>query len=329
MKVCIIGSTGHTAYVLKGLKELPEVELAGIAPGSSAEDVEPLLRSAEAYGWMPAQFASYTDMLDQLKPDIAAVACGFHDHAAVAMQAMRRGIHVFVEKPLALTLEDLEQVKAIHRQSGVHLAAMFGMRYMSCFLTAKQLIGEGVIGDVRLMTAQKSYRLGERSELYRSRATYGGTIPWVGSHAIDWLYWLSGESFHSVYASHSCRANNGHRELEASALCHFTFSNEVFGSVSIDYLRPRQAPSHSDDRIRIAGSEGVLEVREQKVLLMRNGLEGVHEMPLLAEGQSFVDFVRQVRGEAACLVSAADSFAVTEAALKARQSADEGRIVYF
>jgi predicted dehydrogenase len=53
-------------------------------------------------------------------------------------------------------------------------------------------IKQGSIGKVRLMNSQKSYKLGSRSEFYKHRQTYGGTIPWVGSHAIDWMYWLSG-----------------------------------------------------------------------------------------------------------------------------------------
>ena len=57
---------------------------------------------------------------------------------------------------------------------------------------------DGTVGQIRLMNAQKSYKLGRRNEFYKIRSTYGGTIPWVGSHAIDWLYWFSGEKFESV-----------------------------------------------------------------------------------------------------------------------------------
>lgn len=329
MKVCIIGSTGHFGYVLKGLQGQMDAELVGVAPGSAGERMEGLHGSLEGYGYSPGRFDSYMEMLDELKPDVAAIACHFNDHAAVLVQALNRGIHVFAEKPIATMPDGLDAVIDAYRKSGAKLAAMFGMRYMPCFLTAKKLLKEGAIGDIRLMNAQKSYKLGERSELFKHRETYGGTIPWVGSHAIDWLRWFSGETFQSVYASHTAAANNGHHELEATALCHFTLSGDVFGSVSIDYLRPRAASSHSDDRIRIVGTRGVLEVRERKVWLTNGERQGTHEMPLLPERQCFADFLQQVRGEGMCMVSAEDSFAVTEASLKARQSADERRVVYF
>src|SRR5690606_40743306 len=91
---------------------------------------------------------------------------------------------------------------------------------------------------------------------FKTRKNYGGTIPWVGSHAIDWLHWFSGEEFQAVYATHSSLYNREHGDLEVSALCQFKFSNEVMGSVNIDYLRPQNAPSHDDDRIRVAGTQG-------------------------------------------------------------------------
>lgn len=329
MKVCMIGSTGHTKYVLNGLEEYKEAELVGIAPGSAGESMDDLYKRAGRSGFNPKLFENYMEMLDILKPDVVAVACHFHNHASVTVQAMSRGIHVFVEKPVATTLEDLDLVKEAYRCSGVQLATMFGIRYKPAFLTAKKLISEGKIGTVRLMNAQKSYRLNERSELFHNRDTYGGTIPWVGSHAIDWMYWLSGEQFCSVYATHSTKANRDHKDLEATALCHFTFGNEVYGSASIDYLRPQQAPTHADDRIRVVGTNGVLEVKEEKVFLINDEFEGIQEMPLLPPQEILADFLRQLDGTGTCIISAEDSFMVTEACLKARQSADEGRIVYF
>jgi len=112
-------------------------------------------------------------------------------------------------------------------------------------------------------------------------------------------------------------------------LCHFTLSNEIFGSVSIDYLRPGEAPTHGDDRLRIVGTRGILEVRNGKVFLINDEIDGIREVPLLSEQNIFLDFLKQVRGQGNCLVSAEDSFYVTEACLKARQSADEKKVIWF
>jgi predicted dehydrogenase len=327
MKVAVIGSTGHVNYVMKGLKETPQAKLVAVAPGSIGETMDKVMRMADQIGSSPALYEDYRDMLDKEQPDIVAVACYFGDHARLAAEALKRGIHVFVEKPIATELEDLSKLKEAYQQSGKHLATMLGMRYMPTFYKAWQTIRDGAIGDIRLMHAQKSYRLGQRGAHFQVRETYGGTIPWVGSHAIDWLYWFSGEKFESVFASHSTHDNLDHGQLEMSALCHFKWSNERYASASMDYLRPPEAPTSSDDRIRIAGTKGILEIRDQRLLLINEANNGIQELALEPEGDIFADFIRQVEQGVPCRVSAEDSFYVTEVCLKARQSADENRLV--
>jgi predicted dehydrogenase len=315
---------------MDGLRELPEVRLVGVSAGSAGEPIDKLASRSQQEGHSPTVYANYLELMEQAKPDIVAVACYFHDHAKIAAEALRRGIHVFVEKPVATTLDDLAMLKEAYRQSdGTHLAAMFGIRYNPAFLTAWRAVKDGAVGHVRMLHAQKSYRLGNRGDHYKRRETYGGTIPWVGSHAIDWVQWFSGERFESVYASHSTMYNQGHGELETTALCHFTMTGEVSASVSIDYLRPEQAPTHGDDRVRIAGTEGVLEVRDQRVLLINGKENGEQVLPLLPKKEIFADFVRQITGDGKCLVSAEESFCVTEACLKAVIAADKKKVVTF
>lgn len=330
-KVCIIGASGHYGYVLKGLRELEGYRLVGVAPGSSGERLDKVLEGAAALGASPQSFDNGADMLDQLQPDFVAVACHFGDHAKMAALALGRGIHAYVEKPVATTLDDLQMLRSAFAGSRAGLGAMFGIRCTPHFRTARQAVQDGAVGQIRLMQAQKSYRLGSRAEFFRRRASYGGTIPWVGSHAIDWVRWFSGEQFQSVMAMHSTAHNAGHGELEVTAQCQFAMTNDVFASVSIDYLRPQQAPTHADDRIRIAGTEGVLEVLDGRVLLVNAQEKGVRELPLLPELNPFADFVRRLEaeGESFRQESAEDAFAVTEACLRARQSADEGRLVRF
>lgn len=326
MKVGLIGVTGHTGYVLRGIGKDQDSRIVGIATGSVGEKIAKRKDLQEATAGAPV-YADYRKMLDELQPDIVAVACHFNDHGRITIEALQRGCHVFVEKPLALTIDELERVKKVYAASGRHLAAMFGLRYQPWFLTAWESVQAGVIGRIRLMNAQKSYKLGQREAFYKKRATYGGTLPWVGSHAIDWLHWFSGERFCSVYAAHSRRDNRDHGELEATALAHFTLTNQVFASVTVDYLRPDQAPTHDDDRLRLVGTAGIMEISGNKVFLLKDG--GVQELPLLPAEEIFLDFLQQAKGEGKCRVTAEQSFYITEAALRARQSADEERVVAF
>ena len=327
-KICIVGSTGHINYVLEGVRNDEQASVVGIAPGPEEEGVNGLLGAFSFSKNPPREFDGYEKMLKEMDPDVVVVACHFNNHARISTEALGRDLHVFVEKPVATTLEDLDSVKKAYEDSDSFLATMFGIRYRPTFSTAKKIVEGGAIGEIRLMNAQKSYILGERGEHYRKRESYGGTIPWVGSHAIDWLHWFSGREFKSVFASQSREYNRGHGDLESTALCHFVLADEVLGNVTIDYLRPEEAPSHGDDRLRLVGSRGVLEVRDERVFLINDEIEGVRRVPLRpVEKGIFGDFLNHVRGEGMCKVSAEDSFYVTETCLKARLSADEGRVV--
>jgi predicted dehydrogenase len=329
VKIGLIGSTGHVSIATGGLRELQGIEVAGMAPGSAGESMEKAAQLLDKAGFSAPRYDDGLRLIQEAKPDLVVIACHFGDHARYAEEALRRGMHVFVEKPVATTLADLEKVRLAYDTAGTRLAAMFGSRTTPAFRTAYQAVRQGKIGRIRLVQAQKSYRLGIRKAPYLSRDTYGGTIPWVGSHAIDWVLWFTGERFRSVYATHSREENRGHGDLEMSAQCQFVMTGGIAASVSVDYLRPESAPTHGDDRIRIAGTEGVLEIRDQEVLLINGEASGIQKLKLLESRNLFAEFVHSIEGRGECTVSAEESFLCTEACLKARQSADESRVVLF
>lgn len=328
MKICIIGVRGHHHYVFDEIGQLPQVELVGISSGGS-DDIGVLADHCDKVGVSPAVYNDYRLMLDELKPDAVAINGPFNLHAQMSIDALERGIHVLCEKPVALNLDDLARLEAAYAETdGLIFFSMVGLRYEPAFLTAWKAVQDGAVGQVKLIHAQKSYKLGERPDFYRSRETYGGTIPWVGSHALDWIYWFSGSDFKSVAASHTVSGNFGHGELEVAATCQFLMQNGVQASASIDYLRPAAAPTHGDDRVRVAGTEGVIEVLGGRV--MRVDFDGERELPVDGSyGAIFKDFVGAVDGTCEPLTNAAETFSLTRACLLARESADTGRAVEF
>src|SRR5690554_6540049 len=150
MKVVIIGGSGHYGYALEGIKEDRNISITGIAPGSEGEYLNAVYQAACNLGHAPRIFDDYRSMLDEQKPDIAVVDCFFGYHAEVIKQVLKRGIHVFVDKPVAITFEELEELKEIYSKSDVYLAAMFGIRYSAHFMTAWRMVKEGVVGQIRL-----------------------------------------------------------------------------------------------------------------------------------------------------------------------------------
>ncbi len=327
MKMCFIGLRGHHGYTIEGLKQLPEIEVPAISPGCG-DDISSLHGKLKEIGRDARMISDWRKMLDDEKPEMLCIDGPFDLHAEMCVESLKRGIHAFCEKPIALTIEDLDRVrKEYSKVKGIHLSSMVGLRYDPAFMTAWKQVKAGAIGKVKLITTQKSYSLGKRPDFFKKRSTYGGTIPWVGSHSIDWTYWFSGSKFKSVYAHHDSSDNFDQGDMEITALFMFEMQNGVLASGNIDYLRPKAAKTHGDDRVRIAGTEGVIEVMDKKVTLIDKN--GTRQLDAVADRQIFVDFVMHIQGKSKSLVDAEQTFDLTEACLLARESADTGKVIKF
>ena len=326
MKVVMIGASGH-GYICLPDSIRADRTFAAIAPGSAGESVAGMARRFEQIGYTPAVYADYREMLKKEKPDVAIVDNFYGEHGQVILDAFAAGCHVFAEKPAAANLEQLEEIEAAWRRAGTAFCGMLTFRYEGAFYRAWQLIREGAVGQVRLLNAQKSYKFGERPDFMNRRETYGGTIPWVGIHGIDWILWMSGGHFTSVTAVQSAaEAPNGVCP-ETTALAQFRMDGGRMASLTIDYLNPAAAPCHGDDRIRVVGTKGVLEVQKNSVTLVND--KGIQHPENLPGGDMFGDFLAQAAGNGICRISAEETFAATRAALLARQSADTGETVWF
>lgn len=324
----IIGSRGHYGTVLRELEALPELRVVAYADGG--DTAEPIAAWCREHRHDARSFDDHRAILDRARPDVLVVCGPFEAHAAMSIEAIERGVHVITEKPAALTLGQLDQLRAAcERNPAVHLAGMMFSRYDPGVFTAKRLIDSGAIGEVRLLNARKSYRLGTRAPYYHARETYGGTIPWVGSHAIDWVLWLGGRQPQRVYATHSTAFSAGNGTMERSALCHFTLEGERFASVSIDVFRPENSPTHGDDWIRVVGTAGVLEARPNTVTLINPDNDGTKSVPVSCERGFLRDFIDHIEGRAHAPIDTQSTLDLTRACLLARQSADEARVIGF
>lgn len=325
MKIVLIGCSGHYYSALEAFEARKDLEFTGFARGVGEENCDGFIKNfKDKFGFKV--YDSYTEMLERVKPDAAVVNSHFCANAGIASRVLEKNINCYVEKPMATTLSDLDALMKSYETHKASLAAMLEYRSHPDFRAAHDAIREGKIGDVLMVTAQKSYKLGQRDEFYKKRETYGGTIPWVGIHSIDWILWLSGKQIASVTAHQSTLFNAGHGDLETAALCLFEFKGGGFASNNMDYLRPSGAPTHGDDRVRVVGSKGIIEVKGEKAILTDD--QGEKELPSAQTENLFMGFVNQVQGTGICPVSAEESFRATKIALIARQSADEKRTIY-
>jgi predicted dehydrogenase len=196
---------------------------------------------------------------------------------------------------------------------------MLGTRFSPAFYSAWLAVRGGAIGDVRHIHAQRSLPRRERAPFFHSRATSTGLLGWHGPHVLDWVCWFSQREPRRLLASHSQIANDSQGDWEATAACHILLDDEVSATVALDCLQPPTAGRGSDDRIRVVGTDGTVEVSGGTAMLLRED----HYEPLeLETPQAF--FAAAVQGGApeGVLPNLDDAMRATSLALTARESAD-------
>jgi predicted dehydrogenase len=317
VRVALIGAEGHTGEVLN--PEMPDVEIVAVAGA-------PRLKHRRAEN--AKRYADYREMLDKEKPDVVGVATDDGARAAAVIACAERKAHVFAEKPLAMTMEELGRVRRAVEANQVRISMMLPLRFTPHFLALRHAVESGQIGEVAHIGGQKSYKAGASTGWKNERKSYSGTIPWVGIHIIDLMRWTSGREFveAAAFQGHVAFPEIGVRENTASGI--YRLDNGGTAEFRLDYLRPEAAPTHEDDRLRLAGTKGVVEYQAATGVTVLHAKERprvVTELP--AKRELFAEFLEAVYANKPEPILTADVWRVCEIALKTREAAEKRTLV--
>lgn len=318
MKIAYVGGFGHWVCVARELQNTP-IPLAGIAPAYGGEDLS-ALQQCDLFPAPPVAYASIAELVGTARPDVAVVSTRPDQIAGALIQLAEAGCDLISEKPLGLSLSELQSVHDAIRSNGVRLLPMLSMRTDPVFIKARELYRAGAIGPACIINTRKSYRYGTREDWFGERKKYGGTFPWIGIHAVDMIHFITGLSFTTVTARHTNFAHPDRPDCEDGCLALFTLDNGGFASASVDLLRPGTAPSHGDDWIRLAGPRGVMEASANQKRVRLIDEQGERDIPASPDPVPFYsEFLEQ---RTSSLAGPEDGFLLTHAVLCARESAD-------
>lgn len=138
----IVGAGYVSAYHLRALKSLDGVTVVGIADPNQALAQQ----MAEAFG-IPAVFQSLEDMA-AAQPDVVHILTPPALHCELAVRALQMGCHVFVEKPMAGTVEECDQMIAAAQAAGRALSVNHSARMDPVVLRALERVRSGALGDI-------------------------------------------------------------------------------------------------------------------------------------------------------------------------------------
>jgi len=324
IKVGMIGFEGHfgEAVSVARMSEQVTITAAEITNDREVSRSKNLPELAQA-----KRYDDYRKMLEAEELDAVCICDQNWRRAESVIACLEAGIPTAAEKPIALSIADTRRVQAVAEKTGTPLTMLLPMRFDPAYVAMKQIVDRGEIGEAVQLSGQKSYQLGERPEWMMSREKFGGTIPYIACHTVDLLRFISGRDMVATAAFHANVGFPQVEEMENTAAISYQLDNGGTADVRLDYLRPEAGSSHGDDRLRIAGTDGVVEYIAGEVTLMTDSKPKhvVAERPVVP--RLFANFLDSVFNGAGLLLTQQELFRVTEIVLRSREAADSGRVV--
>jgi predicted dehydrogenase len=255
LRIGCYGINGHTLFGAAG--HLGRARIAAVAGVTDAQyevlrhDVPDTVAAATRYPSLEA-------MLADGGVDLVALCSPRRDEqAGHTVAALEAGKHVYAEKPLALTVPDLERIGAAARRGGCQVRACTGSSYDPTHCAMRSVVASGRIGEVVQVFAQKSYPY--HDDRPQDRGVDGGLILQAGIHAVCFTRWVTGREFAAVSAFDTRLGNPRPGDLQMAASVCFELDNGGVGVAAFNYLQPRTDPYWGNDQLRVHGTRGMVE----------------------------------------------------------------------
>lgn len=208
---------------------------------------------ADAYAreWkIPRAYGSYDSLLADPEIDIIYNSLPNHLHAEWTIKALRAGKHVLCEKPLALTLEEVDAMIAASKETGKILMEAFMYRHHPQTLKVKEIVDSGDLGKLQFIRGSFTFTITREGDIRLNKEMGGGSIWDVGCYPISYARMIVGEEPVEVFGWQV----EGPDGIDESFFGQMRFENEVLAQFDSGFISPLRA------YMEIVGTKAVLEI---------------------------------------------------------------------
>lgn len=255
IKVCLVGAgRAGQVHAVSLTEHIPGATIAALV------DPDPTaLEKAGARFGVQARFTSLAEAIDKADFDAVVITTPTFTHCDLALEAATGGKHIFCEKPMALSLEECDQMLAATERNGVLLQVGFMRRFDTDFQAAAARIEAGEIGRPMVIRSL-THGPGLPPSWARDLKTSNGMLAEVNSHDFDSVRWLAHADPQTVYAEVSNFKGERHGvntpNFYDTALVNIRFESSALASISgvcpCDY--------GYDARMEIVGEKGLIQI---------------------------------------------------------------------
>jgi UDP-N-acetylglucosamine 3-dehydrogenase len=246
------------------LADMPGVELAALC----TRRPERLAEVADRFQ-VAKRYTDYHELLADPSIDVVGITTHVDDHRDIAIDALRAGKHVFLEKPMAPTVADCDRILEAARAADGFFMVGHICRFDPRVALAKQAIDEGKIGRIVSMHARRnlSKTIG-RMVLDSISALMGD-----GIHDGDLMLWFSRAKPVSIYAQEIHPGQNTHPD---GGWAMARLDNGAIAVIESIWHLPESTPYQIDARMEVIGTEGALYINCGEAGLELHDASGNH-----------------------------------------------------
>lgn len=289
------------------------------------------------------QFSDYREMLETIKPELVAICTESGKHAAIALDCIRAGCHVIIEKPIALSLEDVDAIIALAKEKQVKVCACHQNRFNKSIQKIREAKEAHRFGRMYHGAAHIRWNRGKQ---YYDAAPWRGTWEQDGGalmnqciHNIDLLRWMMGNEVIEVTA-YTDRLNHDYIQAEDLGLALVRFQDGAYGLIE---GTTNIFPKNLEETLYLFGEKGTVKAGGHSVniieeWLFADGLDDpdqvkgtYHENPPNVYGFGhtplYADVLDAIAQDREPYVTAEDGRRALELVLAIYKSAAEGRPV--
>lgn len=305
LKAAVLGAGSMGQNHIRIYHELEQVELVAIADASP----EARERTARRYG--VRAYDSPEALLAAEQPDLVTIAAPTNLHAALARQTIGRGIATLIEKPIAATVAEGEELVRLAAERGTLVGIGHVERFNPAITELKRRLDAGQLGQIFQISAR---RIGP----FPARIQDVGVVIDLATHDLDAMHYLTGSTVARLRAELGQRLHTNHEDLLTALL---RFESGVIGTLEINWLSPAKVRTLS-----VLGERGmfVANYLTQELMFYENAqaAAGWEQLAVMgvSEGQmirynipkreplreELLDFIAAVRDGRPPLVSAAE-----------------------
>ncbi|WP_404430001.1 Gfo/Idh/MocA family oxidoreductase [Microbacterium lacus] len=248
----IVGAGYFGREFARILRGIPGAKVAGVySPGNGAE----LAREADCL-----DASTLEDLLDEI--DVVIVASPNHAHLEPVVAAAARGVHVFCEKPVALTYADCDAMLSACERAGTLFMAGHVLHFMPGVERAAQLVNEGAIGEPVVGRAVRTgWEDGSRAPSWKKTRALSGGHHFHHIHELDVLQLLMGAADTATMISGQApQAGSRTGDEDPIALATLTLPHDRYATLEWGSVHRR--PEH---QITLQGTEGYLTIDMHEV----------------------------------------------------------------